>query len=144
LIGEIHVKKSNIIIICTGNSIRSQIAEAFFRRYSGDRYKVFSAGLNAHGINPYTIKIMEEIGYDLSTQKSKNLSEYFGKIQFDTVITVCSNADENCPTIPGVKLKLHWPFEDPAAAKGSEEEILAKFRTVRDQIEEKIKEFLKE
>jgi arsenate reductase len=138
------MEKKNLIIICTGNSARSQMAEAIFRRYAGQHYTVYSAGLDAHGINPYTIRIMEELGYDLGTHTSKNLSEYYGKISFDTVITVCSNAEQNCPTIPGVKNKLHWPFEDPATAKGSDEEIMDKFRDVRDQIENKIKEYLKE
>jgi len=128
------MEKKNLIIICTGNSARSQMAEAFFRKYAGHQYNIYSAGLDAHGINPYTIRIMEEAGYDLSSHTSKNLSEYYGTIPFDTVITVCSNAEKNCPTIPGVKNKIHWPFEDPAAATGSDEEIMRKFRKVRNQI----------
>ena len=138
------MEKKNLIVICTGNSVRSQMAEAIFRKYAGEHFNVYSAGLDPHGINPYTVRIMEEAGYDLSTQRSKNLREYYGKINFDTVITVCSNAEQNCPTIPGVKNKLHWPFEDPAAATGSDEEILEKFRIVRDQVELKIKKYLKE
>jgi arsenate reductase len=119
------------------------MAEAIFRKFAGAQYNVFSAGLDAHGINPYTIKIMEEIGYDLKNHRSKNLSEYSGIIQFDTVIVVCSNAEKRCPTIPGVKTRLYWPFEDPATATGSEEEIMGKFRAVRNQIERKIEDYLK-
>lgn len=137
------MEKENLIIICTGNSARSQMAEAIFRKFAGGRYNVFSAGLDAHGINPYTIKIMEEIGYDLKNHRSKNLSEYSGIIKFDIVIVVCSNAEKRCPTIPGVKTRLYWPFEDPATATGSEEEIMAKFRAVRNQIERKIEDYLK-
>ncbi len=137
------MKREKLIIICTGNSARSQMAEAIFRKLAGDNYDVFSAGLDTHDINPYTIKIMEEIGFDLKNHRSKNLSEYLGKIIFDIVIIVCTNAEKRCPTIPGVKTRLYWPFEDPAIATGSEVEILAKFRAVRNQIAQKIKKYLK-
>lgn len=137
------MKREKLIIICTGNSARSQMAEAIFRKLAGDNYDVFSAGLDTHDINPYTIKIMEEIGFDLKNHRSKNLSEYLGKIIFDIVIIVCTNAEKRCPTIPGVKTRLYWPFEDPTIATGSEVEILAKFRAVRNQIAQKIKKYLK-
>lgn len=136
------MKKENLIIICTGNSARSQMAEAIFRKLAGGYYNVYSAGLDAHGINPYTVKIMEEIGFDLKSHRSINLNEYLGTIDFDIVIIVCSNAEKRCPIIPGVT-RLYWPFEDPATATGSEEEIMTKFRAVRNQIEQKIKEYLK-
>ncbi len=136
--------KTKVIFLCTGNSARSQIAEAFLRKYAGDYFEVYSAGFDPRPIHPYTVKVMRELGYDLSNQHSKALSEYLGKIHFGIVITVCVKAEEACPTIPGVSTRLYWPFEDPAAFQGTEEEKLAKFREVRDQINEKTKAWLKE
>jgi arsenate reductase len=136
------MSKTKLIVLCTGNSARSQMAEAFLRKYANNQFEVYSAGFDPKGINPFTIKVMEELGYDLSDHSSKALKQYLGKEHFGIVITVCSNAEELCPIIPGVSTRLYWPFEDPAAFVGTEEEKLAKFREVRNQIEEKVKSWL--
>jgi arsenate reductase len=136
--------KTKVIFLCTGNSARSQMAEAFLRRYAGDRFEVYSAGFAPRPIHPYTVKVMKELGYDLSGQYPKDLSQYLGKVHFGIVITVCVKAEEQCPTIPGVGTRMYWPFEDPAAFQGTEEEKLAKFREIRDKINERTKEWLKE
>lgn len=138
------MKKTKILFLCTGNSARSQIAEAFFRKYAGDYFEIYSAGFNPRGIHPYTKKVMEELGYDLKGQTSKNLSQYLGKIHFGIIITLCAKAEKSCPIFPGSVTRLFWPFDDPAAVQGSEETKLAKFREVRDQIEKKIKGWLNE
>ena len=136
--------KTNVIFLCTGNSSRSQIAEAILRKYAGDRFNVYSAGFDAQKINQYTIKVLEEQGYDLSSHTSKNLSQFLEKVHFDIVITLCSQAEKLCPIIPGVKTRMHWPFDDPITFEGSDDEIMAKFRELLNQIELKIKEWLKE
>ncbi len=133
-----------VLFLCTGNSCRSQIAQAWLRELGCDRFSVYSAGLEPHEVNPYTIRVMEETGYDMSEHRSKHLDEYRGKIDFDFLITVCSNADERCPFFPGMGKRLHWPFEDPAAFEGPEDEKLALFRKVRDQIKTKIETWLDE
>jgi arsenate reductase len=120
------------------------MAEAFLRKYAGEHFEVYSAGFDPQPINPLTVKVMNEIGLDLSSQYSKNLNQFLGKTHFGIVITVCAHAEEVCPTIPGVSTRLYWPFEDPAKYHGTEAEKLAKFREVRDQIERKIKTWLKE
>jgi len=135
-------EKRNVLFLCTGNSCRSQIAEAWLRQLGGDQFIVFSAGLEPHGVNPFTIKVMEETGYDIGKHRSKHLEEYIGKVNFDFLITVCGNADERCPVFPGMGTRLHWPFEDPAAFRGPKEEKLALFRDVRDQIQRKIQAWL--
>jgi arsenate reductase len=140
-----QMRKTKVLFLCTGNSARSQMAEALLRKNASNDFEVFSAGLEPAGVNPYTIRVMEETGIDMSDHSSKSLTEYLGKVHFGYVITVCSNADEKCPAIfPGMGQRLHWPFDDPAALKGSDEEKLAKFREVRDQIEKRIKEWLAE
>ncbi len=136
--------KTKVIFLCIGNSARSQMAEAFLKKYAGDYFEVYSAGFDPRPINPFTVKVMKEVGLDLSLQYPKDLKQFLGKIHFGIVITVCIKAEEKCPTTPGVSTRLYWPFEDPAAFEGSEEEKLAKFREVRDQINEKIKSWLKE
>ena len=137
--------KQKVLFLCTGNSARSQMAEAFLRKYGGDVYEVFSAGLEPKGINPYTVRVMEEIGIDLSGHYSKSVKEFLGKGIIQTLITVCHEADRNCPTVwPGVNKRLHWPFEDPAAFEGPGEEKLNKFREIRDQIEYQVREWLSE
>jgi arsenate reductase len=134
-----------VLFLCTGNSARSQMAEAMLRKYGGDRFEAYSAGLKPKGINPLTIKVMNEKGYDLSGQHSKGVGEYLGKVLVQTLITLCDDAEENCPTVwPGVSTRLHWAFEDPAAFEGTEEQKLAKFREVRDQIEQKVREYAAE
>jgi arsenate reductase len=119
------------------------MAEAFLRRYGNGQFEVHSAGLEPKGVNPLTIKVMKEAGIDISGHTSKGIERYLGKTLFQTLITVCDDADENCPTVwPGVNTRLHWSFEDPARFEGSEEERLAKFREVRDHIETRIKEWV--
>ncbi len=137
--------KQRILFLCTGNSARSQMAEAFLRKYGGNKFEAYSAGLEPKGLNPITIKVMAEIGMDISGQRSKGVDEYLGKILFQYLITVCDDADKNCPTTwPGISNRMHWSFEDPAAFDGSEEEKLAKFRQIRDQIEKRVKDWLVE
>ena len=137
-------KPVKVLFLCTGNSCRSQMAEAWLRFLGGASFEVYSAGLEPHGINPGTIAVMEEVGIDLSSHRSKNLDEYKGKIEFDYLITVCGNADERCPYFPGMGTRMHWPFKDPAAFTGPEDEKLAVFRKVRDQIKARIEQWLNE
>lgn len=137
------MKKPSVLFLCTGNSARSQMAEAWLRKYAGDRFDVFSAGTDPKGINPLTIQVMQEIGISLDGHRSKSISEYFGKQTVNHVIVVCSQADEQCPRVwPFVIQRHFWPFDDPAAATGSEQEKLAAFRRVRDEIEARIKEWI--
>jgi arsenate reductase (thioredoxin) len=140
----IKQKKLNVLFLCTGNSCRSQMAEAWLRALGGDDFEVYSAGLEPHGVNPYTITAMEAAGIDMRAHHSKHLDEYIGKINFDYLITVCGNADERCPFFPGMGTRLHWPFEDPAAFVGPEPEKLAVFQDVRDQIKAKIQSWLED
>jgi arsenate reductase len=137
-------KKTNIIFLCTHNRARSQIAEAFLRKYASDHFNVFSAGFESQDIHPLTYKVMEEVGIDLNGHFSKELKEFLGKQHFGIIVTVCKRAEERCPTIPGVGTRLFWDLEDPSSFKGSEEEKLEKFRDIRDQIEEKIQQFLRD
>jgi arsenate reductase len=136
--------ESRVLFLCTGNSARSQMAEAFLRRHGGDRFAVFSAGLEPKGINPFTRRVMAEKGYDLADQRSKDVFEYLGKTHFGHIITVCSNAEQRCPIFPGIAQRLYWPFDDPAAFEGTDEDKLAEFRRVRDQIEARILAWLAE
>jgi len=133
-----------VLFLCTGNSARSQMAEALLRKYAGDQFDVYSAGLEPRGINPYTVRAMNEIGVDLSGHRSKDVMEYLGRVNFGYVITVCDNAEANCPIFPFVTTRLHWSFEDPARFEGADEDKLAKFREVRDQIDERIRSWLAE
>jgi arsenate reductase len=121
------------------------MAEAFLRKHGGDLYDVYSAGTEPKSIHPYTKRVMEEAGVSLGSQYSKHLKEYMGKIHFAYVITLCDEADKSCPAIfPGMGQRLHWSFENPAAMVGSDDEKMAKFRGVRDRIEQRIKEWLME
>jgi arsenate reductase (thioredoxin) len=134
--------KQRVLFLCTGNSARSQIAEAFLRHYAGDQFEAHSAGLEPKGINPLTMIVMEEIGISMADHTSKGVDTYLGKVLFQYLITVCEKAEQNCPTMwPGVNQRLRWSFEDPAAFEGSEEEKLARFREVRDQIEQKVRDW---
>jgi arsenate reductase (thioredoxin) len=134
-----------VLFLCTGNTARSQMAEAFLTKYAGKHFEVYSAGFKPSVINPYAERVMQEIGVDLSGQYSKSVREYLGKMSFTYLITVCAEAEANCPsTFPGVSRRLSWAFDDPAAAGGSEEEKLQKFREVRDQVEKRIKLWLEE
>lgn len=136
---------TRVLFLCTGNSARSQMAEAFLRKYGDEKYEAHSAGLEPKGLHPLTIRVMEEVGIDVSGQQSKGVGEYLGKVLFQYLITVCDDADKNCPTTwPGVSHRMHWSFEDPAAFGGTDEEKIVKFRQVRDQIEKRIKGWLAE
>ncbi|HKZ82543.1 MAG TPA: arsenate reductase ArsC [Anaerolineae bacterium] len=133
-----------VLFLCTGNSARSQMAEAFLRKHAGDRFEAHSAGLEPKGINPYTIRVMDEIGIDIRGQSSKDVMTYLGRVRFGVVITVCDNAEKNCPIFPFATTRLHWPFEDPARFEGPDEAKLAKFRNARDLIDARIKTWLAE
>ena len=139
------MSKIKVLFLCTGNSVRSQMAEAFLRKYGGDQFEAYSAGLESRGIHPNTERVMEEVGVSLSGQYSKHLREYMGKIHFAYVVTLCDEAENKCPTVfPGVGQRLHWSFEDPSAFMGLDDEKLAKFRKVRDQIEQRVISWLSE
>ncbi len=138
------MSKPRVLFLCTGNSARSIMAEALLRHYAPDQFEVFSAGLEPKGINPYTIRAMNEMGLDVSGGRSTDVMEYLGKVHMGYVITVCSNAEERCPIFPFGTQRLHWPFEDPAAFEGADAEKLAKFREVRDLIDERIRAWLSE
>lgn len=133
--------KQKILVLCTGNSCRSQMAEGYLRHLAGDRFEVVSAGLEPSVVNPKAIRVMQEDGVDISSHTSKDVEQFVGQ-KFDFIITVCDNAKERCPFFPGQAERIHWSFEDPAAAKGTEEEVLAVFRGVRDQIKNRIKAFI--
>jgi arsenate reductase len=127
--------KKTVLILCTGNSARSQIAEGLLRHDAGDRYEVASAGTYPSRVRPEAIAVMKEIGIDISVHRSKSVDEFAAR-DFDYVITVCDNAREACPNYPGHCNRLHHSFEDPVAVQGSQETRLAAFRKVRDQIRE--------
>jgi arsenate reductase (thioredoxin) len=133
--------KTKVLFLCTGNSCRSQMAEGFLRSLAADRFEAHSAGTRPSTLNPLAVKAMNEVGIDISQQSSKNASGYLGT-HFPYLITVCDNAKESCPIFPGTSIRLHWPFDDPADATGTEEERLAVFRRVRDEIGERIREFV--
>jgi arsenate reductase len=135
--------KPRILIVCTGNSARSQIAEGFMKQYLGDEFDIISAGLDPKPIHPYAIQVMKEVGIDISRQYSKDLKQFLGQ-HFTYLITVCSTAEARCPIFPGVIYRLFWPFDDPAAVEGAEAEKLAEFRDVRNQIDAKIREWMLE
>jgi arsenate reductase len=130
----------NILVLCTGNSCRSQIAEGYLRHFASDRANIYSAGIETHGVNPKAIQVMAEDGIDISHHTSNNVDEYAG-VPFDYVITVCDNAKENCPYFPSKAEKFHQNFPDPAKVTGSTEEIINEFRRVRDMIKEYSKDF---
>ncbi len=132
--------KPRILVVCTGNSARSQMAEGLFRHRLGDGYEIQSAGTKPTRVRPEAIAVMRESGIDISGHRSKSIDEFIGQ-EFRYVITVCDNARETCPVFPGKTERLHWSFEDPAAVEGSEEERLAAFRRIRDQIDARIKAF---
>ncbi len=136
--------KTKVLFLCTGNSVRSQMAEAYLRHYAGDRYEAHSAGLNPRGINPYTVRVMAEAGISLEGQTSKDVSVYLGWVNFGWLITVCNHAEANCPrTFLGVSNRVHWgDLDDPAAFVGSEEETLAIFRRSRDKIAQHVRDWL--
>ena len=130
-----------IFFVCTGNSARSQMAEGFARHLGQGRVEALSAGMEPSRLNPYAVKVMRERGIDISEQQSKAFDWDLAR-RMDMVVTVCGNADERCPVLPAEVKRLHWPLEDPAAAKGTDSEVLAKFREIRDQIEERVRDLI--
>ncbi|EMI19629.1 Protein-tyrosine phosphatase, low molecular weight [Rhodopirellula maiorica SM1] len=131
--------KPVVLFLCEGNSARSQMAEAFLRKHAGNRFEVHSAGLNPRDIHPFTVRVMDEVGISIEGHRSKPLTEYLGKIAVRYVIIVCEFDESACPHVwPFTRQTIRWPFDDPAAAEGTEHEKLEQFRTVRNAIEEHI------
>jgi arsenate reductase len=131
-----------VLVLCTGNSARSQMAEGLLRELGGGRFEVHSAGTRPGGVRPEAIEAMREVGIDIGGQRSKSVEEFAGQ-QFDAVLTVCDNARDNCPAFPGRTERVHWGFEDPAAAVGDWDARLSVFRRVRDEIEARLREWAK-
>ena len=138
---DVYMK--NILVLCTGNSCRSQLAEGYLRHFAGDKANVYSAGVETHGVNPKAIKTMKEDGIDISGHTSNNILEYTD-VEFDYVITVCDNAKERCPYFPSKAQKFHYNFPDPAKSTGTDEEILKAFREVREMIKVYCTNFVKD
>jgi arsenate reductase len=136
------MQKKKVLVLCTGNSARSQMAEGLLRHEGGNRFEVFSAGTKPSRVRPEAIAVMKEIGLDISGHRSKSVDEFVGQ-DLEFVITVCDNAKETCPIFPGTSKKLHWSFDDPAAVEGPEDARLAAFRKIRDQLHGRIMVFLK-
>jgi len=130
-----------ILFLCTGNSCRSQMGEGFMRHMAGNKFDVFSAGVEPAQLNPYAIKVMAEAGIDISSHKSKSVNEFLEQ-EFDYVITVCNHAKQVCPIFPGQYERIHWDIEDPAEISGTEKEKMVFFRKIRDEIKEKCQRFL--
>ena len=133
--------KKKVLVLCTGNSCRSQIAEGYLRHFAGEKADILSAGIETHGVNPMAIATMKDDGIDISTHTSNNLNEYL-EIDFDFVITVCDNAKESCPYFPTKAKKFHHNFPDPAKAQGTEEEISEQFKLVRQMIKDYCEQFV--
>ncbi len=129
-----------VLILCTGNSARSQMAEGLLRHDAGNAYEVSSAGINPTHVRPEAIAVMREVGIDISGHRSKSVDEFAGQ-DFDYVITVCDNAKQSCPFFPAKTKRIHWSIEDPAAVQGSEEERLAAFRRIRDELRAQLQTF---
>jgi len=134
-------ERKSVLILCTGNSARSQMAEGLLRHLAEDRFEAKSAGVSPTHVRPEAIREMNELGIDISQHRSKSVDEFRG-LDFDYVITVCDNANEQCPVFPGSTKRLHWSFEDPAAAEGDEESRLTVFRRVRDEILHRLRLFV--
>jgi arsenate reductase len=139
---EITSDVKRVLILCTGNSARSQMGEGLLREISSGRYEVLSAGTHPNVVRPEAITVMAELGIDISQHRSKSVDEFRGQ-QFDYVITVCDNAKESCPVFPGNTTRIHWSFDDPAAVTGDEETRLAGFRRVRDEISARLSDFVR-
>lgn len=135
------INRKRVLILCTGNSARSQMAEGLLRHIANDRFAVTSAGVSPSQVRPEAITVMHEIDIDISQHHSKSVDEFTGQ-QFDYVITVCDNANEQCPIFPGNTKRIHWSFEDPAAAEGDEQSRLAVFRRIRDEILHRLRLFV--
>jgi arsenate reductase (thioredoxin) len=132
--------KKRVLILCTGNSARSQMAEGLLRHDSGTLYEVFSAGTRPSRVRPEAIKVMREIGIDISGHRSKSVDEFAGQ-DFDCVITVCDNAKESCPLFPAKTERLHWSIADPASVEGTDEDRLEAFRRARDELQRRLRSF---
>lgn len=137
------MSKKTLYFLCTGNSCRSQIAEGFGKKYLSDKYDVYSAGIEAHGLNPNAVKAMKEVDVDISTQTSDIIDKEILN-NADLVITLCGDARDSCPMTPPHVTRRHWGFDDPAKAEGTEDEKWAVFQRVRDEIEQRIKMFAEE
>jgi arsenate reductase (thioredoxin) len=133
--------KKRVLILCTGNSARSQMAEGLLRHDGAGRFEVKSAGVEPSFVRPQAVKVMSEIGIDITNHRSKSVDEFLGQ-EFDYVITVCDNANERCPIFPGKTERIHWSFDDPAAAIGEEEVVIETFRRVREEIRERLRSFI--
>jgi len=133
--------KKKILVLCTGNSCRSQIAHGYLQQFGGDKVEVYSAGVETHGVNPKAVATMKQDGIDISNHTSNNILEYQG-IDFDFVITVCDNAKERCPYFPSKAIKFHYNFPDPAKAVGTDEEVKMEFERVRNLIKDYCQEFI--
>lgn len=133
----------NVLVLCTGNSCRSQIAHGYLQHFAGDEVTIYSAGVETHGLNPKAVEVMKEDGIDISHHTSNNVDEYI-TIPFDWVITVCDNANERCPYFPGKTQRIHHNFADPAKATGTADEVMNEFRRVRDEIKAFAEVFVKE
>ncbi len=138
------MRKPKVLFLCTHNSARSQMAEAFLRKFAGDRFDAYSAGFQPTEIHPFTKRVMEEIGFDMSGHQAKPVKQFLGQTVFTYLITVCQRHEAECPTFPGISIRLDWSFEDPDAFNGTEEEKLNKFREIRDKIREQIESWLKQ
>ena len=134
-------EKKRVLVLCTGNSARSQMAEGILRHIAGDRFEVQSAGVSPTNVRPEAIEAMREIGVDISSHRSKSVDEFVDQT-FDYIITVCDNAKESCPVFKGNATRIHWSFDDPAAVIGTNDERLQAFRDARDQIQERLKSFV--
>jgi arsenate reductase (thioredoxin) len=134
--------RTKVLFVCTGNSARSQMAEGFARHFGGEQIEAHSAGVEPSRLNPVAVAVMREKGIDISHYYSKAFDWDLAR-QMDVVVTVCGHANETCPVLPREVKRLHWPLEDPAAAKGTEAEIMATFRLVRDQVETRVVELLR-
>ena len=132
-----------LLVLCTGNSARSQMGEGLFRHEGRGAYEVASAGTKPSHVRPEAIAVMKELGIDISGHRSKSVNEFEGQ-SFDYVVTVCDNARDNCPVFPAGTDRIHWSFEDPAAVQGGEQERLAAFRRIRDEIHERVKTFFQD
>lgn len=137
------MNKTHVLILCTGNSARSQMGEGLLKHLAGDRFEVFSAGTNPSSLNPYAVLAMAEMGIDIRDQYSKNLNQFLDQ-EFDYVITVCDHAAEVCPIFPGPARRIHWSFPDPAAVEGDHQDKLATFVKVRDAIKDRFEHWLAE
>ena len=137
--------KPRVLFMCTGNSARSQMSEALLHKYAGDRFEVFSAGLDPKTLHPLTVQVLQEIGIDTSHLRAKGWRDMLDKGWFRYVVFVCASAEQKCPTtFLAAKERLAWPFDDPAAAQGTDAQRLSEFRRVRDEIEDRIREWLAE